>query len=730
MREALAWYLAVQVAALAAWPLLSMALAPLDDRGWAAAKTAGPLGMAWLVWLVCMLAPVPFVRATLVVAVILIAGVAWGVPARRGELHTLLDWLRGRRRLLAVWEVVFLLTFVLFAVLRSHAPAIAGTEKPMDMAFFNGFIAAQRLPTQDTWLAGYGVPYYYFGYFVLACLAKLAGVEPGVGYNLAAATVPTLASVGLASLAWGLARAAAVREAWAATGAVLATLFGVVCGNLGTCFEWLVARGWLSPAAGSVLGINHFAEGVTVGVWPPSNPFWWFHASRVIPNVEPDGIDEFPFFSALLSDLHPHFVALPFELLVLALGVTHVLARGATLRSAWTQGVAAVALGALLVLNTWDIAPFWLLYVGLSLLGALGSTWRWRWLAAVFAPLAGMVLYAPYFVGYGGPPLGLGLVEERMRTHLNSFLVLFAWAVILLGAFGLFVRWCVGDRRGWLLSGGGALAGLALAGLGEPVVGLLLALVVLLVPWPGSVERGPGGLTATVGIGGFAAAILLGVELIFLDDVFHSRMNTVFKFHLNAWLLSALAGGVGLALLGHFTRRARWPALACALALLLAGLVYPVSAIATRLGERPPGGPTLDGLAFLSPDERAAVRWLSDQNGPMGRAVIAEAVGPEYSAAARMATYSGAADVLGWPGHELQWRGQRPEFGQRQDDLARMYRDGPVEGIRPILERYGVQYVVVGSVERETYGDGVDGRFVGVLPVAFRSGDVTIFRAR
>jgi uncharacterized membrane protein len=207
-------------------------------------------------------------------------------------------------------------------------------------------------------------------------------------------------------------------------------------------------------------------------------------------------------------------------------------------------------------------------------------------------------------------------------------------------------------------------------------------------------------------------------------------MNTVFKFHENAWLLSGLAGGVGVALIGHFTRRARWLVATVAGVFLLAGLVYPLTAISTRLDERPPGGPSLDGLAFLSPDDRAAVRWLSDQNGPAGRAVIAEGVGDEYSLAARMSTYSGAATVLGWAGHELQWRGQLPALATRQADLAALYRDGPVENVRGILDRYGVRFVVVGDIERGTYGDGVTARFDGVLPPAFRSGNTVIYRAR
>jgi uncharacterized membrane protein len=164
--------------------------------------------------------------------------------------------------------------------------------------------------------------------------------------------------------------------------------------------------------------------------------------------------------------------------------------------------------------------------------------------------------------------------------------------------------------------------------------------------------------------------------------------------------------------------------------LVVAGLVYPLTAIVTRLDERPPNGPSLDGLAFLSPDDRAAVRWLADQNGPGGRAVIAEGLGDEYSLAARMSTYSGATSVLGWAGHELQWRGPIPEFSTRQSDLAALYRDAPVEGLRAILDRYAIQYVVVGDIERNTYGADVTARFDGVLPVAFRSGNTTIYRAR
>src|SRR5579864_65835 len=413
MRDALTWYLLVQVMAIAIWPAVAVALAPLADRGWAAAKPAGLLVVAWLVWLVCMVSPVPFTRPTLALAVLLVGLCAWTWTWRTQGLEPLVTWARDQRVLIGVLELLFAAAFILFALLRAHEPAVQYFEKPMDMAFVNGFLTAQQLPTQDTWLAGFGVPYYYFGYFIAACLGKLDAADPSVAYNLTAATIPALATIGLASLIWTLARAAGVPRRWAAIGTSIGTLFGLYCGNLRALFEYLVSRGSISADAGGALGIKNLGDGLVPGVWPPPNGLWWFASSRVVPNTQPDGINEFPFFTALLSDLHPHFVAMPFELLVLATAAAHVLSRGATLRSPFTQGLAGSGLGGLLVMNTWDIAPFWLLFVGLSLYAAHFCAWRWRWLAAVATPFAGTVLYAPYFIGYGGPPLGLGIVTDR-----------------------------------------------------------------------------------------------------------------------------------------------------------------------------------------------------------------------------------------------------------------------------------------------------------------------------
>ena len=60
--------------------------------------------------------------------------------------------------------------------------------------------------------------------------------------------------------------------------------------------------------------------------WIPDRFWWWWRASRVISDFDLRGafqeiIDEFPFFSFLLGDLHPHVLAIPFNLLAVAIAL-------------------------------------------------------------------------------------------------------------------------------------------------------------------------------------------------------------------------------------------------------------------------------------------------------------------------------------------------------------------------------------------------------------------------
>ena len=44
----------------------------------------------------------------------------------------------------------------------------------MEFAFLNAIVRSDRFPPYDPWMSGYSISYYYFGYMMMATLAKLA----------------------------------------------------------------------------------------------------------------------------------------------------------------------------------------------------------------------------------------------------------------------------------------------------------------------------------------------------------------------------------------------------------------------------------------------------------------------------------------------------------------------------------------------------------------------------
>lgn len=292
---------------------------------------------------------------------------------------------------------------------------------------------------------------------------------------------------------------------------------------------------------------------------------------------------------------------------------------------------------------------------------------------------------------------------------------------------------------------------LVLSAFGEPTLALLGALA-LLLGWAGWRVLGQGQV-ATHSVGAqamfvwllmaYALVVVIGVELVFLRDVFGSRMNTVFKFHYHVWIMLGLASAAALGTLwrGPNERlsppgepdaappsRAWRPVAGTVVACMLAGgLVYPLAATWTKSGEFR-GQPTLDGERFLeqgSPADHHAIEWL--RSSATGRPVVVEAIGGSYQEFARVSTFSGLPTVAGWIGHELQWRGERPEYRQREQDVDAIYRGTEREAIFDLGRRYNAHYVFFGSLERTKYGAESQSRLDTLLPVAYSRGGTTIY---
>jgi YYY domain-containing protein len=228
----------------------------------------------------------------------------------------------------------------------------------------------------------------------------------------------------------------------------------------------------------------------------------------------------------------------------------------------------------------------------------------------------------------------------------------------------------------------------------------------------------------------FATGVLLtlSVEYVYLKDHFLVRMNTVFKFYFQAWVLWGVAGAYALA---GFIRRGgvvRTAVSAVAVLLIIIGLIYPGLAIPKRAAEHG-GPPTLDGAAHLAQthaDDYAAITWLNENVD--GAPVILEFTGGSYSYAGRVSAHTGLPTVLGWAGHERQWRGEYEEQGQRGPDIETLYTSVDENEVLTLLDKYGISYVYVGPEERSRYPAAGLVKFSGLMETVYDTGTVTIYR--
>src|SRR5579884_344416 len=249
-----------------------------------------------------------------------------------------------------------------------------------------------------------------------------------------------------------------------------------------------------------------------------------------------------------------------------------------------------------------------------------------------------------------------------------------------------------------------------------------------------------------------ALGIGLGVEIVyirdFLDGGDYERMNTVFKFSMQAWLCFAVAGASVVQRLWSYLRGFLKQAWFLIFALLLLGrsVFLPLGTLSRIADHRawaaasPPAQsatytPTLDGFVFARswyPGDAQAISWLNENI--TGSPVILEAAAPvSYAWFNRVSVYTGLPDVLGWVDHEDEQRYNNQPLN-RMTDIGIIYTTPDPAQALELLYYYHVRYIYVGELEREAYAqqstaglDKFDAMVGSSLRLVYRSNGVTIY---
>ncbi len=821
----LSWYLIVSVLGLASFPLVYSFFPALHDRGYTISRAFGLLAWSYLFWLLSSLGVLTnSIGGYLVALSLVLAGSVWAW--KRVGWQEFRAWFAEKQKTVLVVELLFLLAFVFLLLMRGMEPAIFGTEKPMEFAFINAFLRSDMMPPLDPWLADYAISYYYFGYVMVGMLIKFSGVSSGVGFNLGLSMVFALAAIGAYGVVYNLLASFRPDAKKTLTGLpLLGPLFVLVLSNVEGFLEFIHGQGAFWRQASNGQWSSTFWEWINLEnlrLPPPGNTapgelrhWWWWRASRVVADYDIFGnfrevIDEFPFFSFYLGDLHPHVLVLPFVFVALALSLNLFFSPPEAGRRFRLFGLeytfstrvfvlGALVFGALGFLNVWDFPWYVVFFAGVHLLVKVDlegwSRYRlYEFFVLVLAfGLSGVVAYLPFYISFYSQAGGIlpNVINPTRGAHLwimfgtlfiplflylfyqvytrrestewrKGFILAAAAAVVLFGLSVLFAFLLAGglpfgplaqEPNQFLgMNGGQSLGALLQEGLSRRASSIFstITLVMLLgaalaVLWPKRRQfdelfepvRQLSSHTFAAALVVVGTALVLIPEFFFLRDLFLNRMNTIFKFYYQAWILWALAAAYGSAVIlssGKIKPRLFVGYIAVLVMVIFVGLVYPVMGLQTRIASfQAQQEPAIeldgaDNYFYLNPDEHAAVAWL--KQAPTG--TLVEAVSPSggsYSQYARISMNSGQPALLGWIGHEGQWRGGGEEMGTRQDDIARLYNASNWWEAAQVIEQYKIVYIVVGNLERSTYQVDED-KFSQNLTLVFQQGSVAIYQVQ
>ena len=773
------WYLWLQVLAFATVPWVAWLFRALPDRGYGLTKVIGFAGSGVFAWMLVAWNILDFsIAVAWFVATVMVAfgaAVAW---FRRDDLR---QHARDHWRTWLTVEAIFAIAFAALTLMRAFNPDIwhhpQGGEKPMELAYMTAVARSTELPPFDPWFGGGSLNYYYMGWWLLAVPMRALKLVPEIAFNLGIATYGSLAATVAASTVMNLVGLSTtsrrVQDAgrnflpWPviAVVAVLGAVFLVGIGNLDAGHQTIerlqFVNDWGAFHDVPVLG---GAVGVVGGLWnwlvqgADLPRYDWWRSSRV--HFGQFDITEFPFWSLLFADLHPHLMDIPIFGLVIACAVAYIATAAKSLRAQAVVLAAGLGLlaGMVRAMHTWDFPTAVLLAAAAVTVGqylAAGTGRRRFWTFALHGTLAAMFLVGPWapFASHF-EVFESGIHRAEQTTQPQQYFAHFGLFVVL-GLIFLAVRYreelrarnglpgrniglmCVAGP--WeLLSFAAFVAGLMAFtwqfGVTVVAVSILIILLLANLLWLELRSTRPdlGRLLAT---GCFLAAfgIAAGVDVVTVNNDI-VRMNTVFKFSLQAWQFFALGGAYA----AWYTCSRAWgfrdwrpvmissrpvfaaTATGAVAVLLVAGLIFPWSGTRSRQDARfGDTSLTLNGFAFFEhgtyredrgtpdpaddvefalADDQPIVEWL--RRNVEGSPVVAEAVGGLYHWTGRISMLTGLPAVIGWDWHQVQQRWDYQRYIQeRRSDTQVFYQTSDVAFTIDYLRKYNVRYVVVGTEE-------------------------------
>lgn len=787
------WYILILIIGWMVLPLTNHIFASLPDKGYSFIRMLGLVILTWLSWFLGSLKILPFTRGTILILILLLVvlNLFWFVRRKQA----ILDFIRSNLGYIILVESIFLLLFLFGLQIRYANPDLwhpwYGGEKPMEFAFFNAVNKSVYFPPQNPWFSEHYINYYYYGFIIAVIPTKLLGIIPASAFNLILPTWFAMTGIGMFGVGYnfylGFAKEKAKfeiiegkdnlqnRKKWdfrlspAHKSAFFVGFFALILILfLGNFFQ--VKLLWQNlPEVSEVIqdaGSDNKLVSVLSGAMnvisgkaelPGSPGRWYFSASRpILPDGPDTPIAEFPYFSFLYGDLHPHLLTMPFY--ALGFGWCLALLLSSLHKQKWYQQILPLVLAGLIfgnyrVSHTWDFPIF----IGLGTLSLIWMISKDKTLllenqirkiliyTTIFIGLS-IILYLPFSQWFKTAYNSIE-IWDGAKTPLRDYFIVFGMSIFIM--FGFLLDEIKTDMMRIIKS----WKKLQLGQLMIPFVLILISVAgsvaiwkfnfqVLAFGWPLIIgwiwiifiKKGVGDFRKLIWIlfaGGYLITFVVEV-VVLKGDV--GRNNMVFRMYNLAWFILGLAMSLGLIEIRKNLKY--WPKiyefswLFIFVILLFLGLTYQMTATDEKMNDRWPNvvnpPKTLDGSIFMLGNHGAegtttpviykenevdldlrldyeGITFMQDNI--VGSPVIVEGHTSEYRWGGRYSIYTGLPSVIGWSWHTRQHNSllDRAVVDKRIEDVNNFYNTINIDEVNGFIERYRVQYIIISGLERALY---------------------------
>ena len=614
------------------------------------------------------------------------------------------------------FSVYIFVLFSFFLFIRGFNLGLSGTEKLSDQMHLSSVYWANKGIIKDLWFSGRENPYYFYGYWIYGSLMRTIKIDPVLAYSLLLSTTMVMATL----VSWAssilLINISGIKIKYKKYLPLISPTSLLFITNYSILWELLNMFKFRQPFISNIININGLNNATSLegSGWRSTRVINYFFN-----DIQYDyTIQEYPAFSFHLGDLHPHFISIPYVIIFITLIIQlfiNIKNEGIVPKVKFQSLFIGLMVPISGLINIWDL-PLIIFIYGIAIIYSKQYLDQLKYIRIIsytlVGSLLGFILLSKYYLfTLGGQTIFPFIDVNQFATNTLHFVTIWGFFIIFIYIFIILnpkndkkLALCLIKSIGISLFLN--ISRMFINLLGSKLIFLdsyfysFITLTLIIFPLIVIISEKKEVKTKNFVLNILlitSLSILIIVENIHLIDSFGNRMNTIFKAYYQVWIILSISLPLLIVKISSVLKDLKVLRIVYLGIAITIGLSfvqnYSLLLDNSNKFTKDFGFNNLEYINKKIPGVTKSVDYLI--NNTDEDSIIYSGEGVDYTDSSYFSVFTGRATPLGWPGHELQWRGNDSEIYERKSDLKKLETLNDKEEIINILNKYSIDYYIV-----------------------------------